>query len=186
MYKIKYKSDGHRLVIYGNHQVQGIDYNETFAHVAKMVTVCIFIAVVAVKNMKVHQMDVHNAFLHGDLSKEVYMNVPPCFKNTNPNIVCKLKNSLYGLKHAIRCWFVKLITTLNNYGFVQSYLDYSLFGLCIGRTRINVLVYVDDLIIAGNDKVALTIFKDYIGRCFHMKDLGVLKYFLGLEIARNP
>lgn len=131
-------------------------------------------------------MDVHNAFLHGDLSEEVYMKVPPGFKNTNPNMVCRLKKSLYGLKQAPRCWFAKLSTALKNYGFVQSYSDYSLFGLCRGRTQINVLVYVDDLIIAGNDKVALTAFKDYLGRCFHMKDLGVLKYFLGIEVARNP
>lgn len=192
IYKIKYRSDGSierlkaRLVIFGNHQVEGIDYNETFAPVAKMVTVRIFLAIAAVKRWEVHQMDVHNAFLHGDLSEEVYMKVPPGFKITNPDMVCRLKKSLYGLKQAPRCWFAKLSTALKNYGFVQSYSDYSLFVLCKGRTQLNVLVYVDDLIIAGNDKISLTIFKNYLGRCFHMKDLGVLKYFLGLEVARNP
>ena len=191
IYKIKYKSDGSierlkaRLVIYGNLQEEGIDYNETFAHVAKMVTVRIFLAIATIKNWEFHQMDVHNAFLHGDLSEEVYMKVLPGFKNTNSNMICRLKKSLYGLKQDPRCWFAKLSTALKNYGFVQSYSDYSLFGLSMGQTQINVLVYVDDLIIAGNDKDALKTFKDYIGKYFHMKDLGTLKYFLGLEVARN-
>ncbi|CAM8938019.1 unnamed protein product [Rhodiola kirilowii] len=74
---------------------------------------------------------------------------------------------------------------LKNYGFQQSYSDYCLYTLTRGAIQINVLVYVDDMIIASNDKVALTIFKDYLGKCFKMKDLGVLKYFLGLEVARS-
>lgn len=92
---------------------------------------------------------------------------------------------MYGLKQASRCWFAKLAITLNEYGFVQSYFDYSLFTLHKGKIQINVLVYVDDLIIAGNDNIALTAFKTYLSQCFHMKDLGVLKYFLGLEVALN-
>lgn len=80
----------------------------------------------------------------GDLEEEVYMKVPPGFKNTDPNLVCRLKKSLYGLKQAPRWWFAKLVTTLKRYGFVQSYSDYSLFTLHRGEIQINVLVYVDD------------------------------------------
>lgn len=173
-----------RLVCFGNHQVEGIDYNETFAPVAKMVTVRTFLAIAAIKKWEIHQMDVHNAFLHGDLD-EVYMKIPPGFERKGSNMVCRMKKSLYGLKQAPRCWFAKLATALQDYGFKQSYFDYSLFTLTRGRIQINVLVYVDDMIIAGNDKVAMSIFKDYLGKCFKMKDLGVLKYFLGLEIARS-
>jgi len=192
VYKIKYHSDGSierlkaRLVIFGHHQREGIDYDETFAPVAKMVTVRTFLAVAAIKKWEVHQMDVHNAFLHGDLVEEVYMKVPPGFTNTDPNLVCRLKKSLYGLKQAPRCWFAKLATALKRYGFVQSYSDYSLFTLHRGEIHLYVLAYVDDLIIAGNDISAMKIFKAYLSACFHMKDLGVLKYFLGLEVARNP
>ena len=191
VYKIKYNSDRSverlkaRLVTLGNHQVAGLDYNETFAPVAKMVTVRAFLAVAAAKNWELHQMDVHNAFLHGDLDEEVYMKLPPGFTPSSPGMVCRLKKSLYGLCQAPRCWFAKLATSLKDYGFRQSYSDYSLFTLHRGSTQLNVLVYVDDLIISGNDSAALVSFKEYLRSCFHMKDLGVLKYFLGIEVARS-
>ena len=123
VYKIKFKSDGSierlkaRLVVFGNHQVEGIDYDETFAPVAKMVTVQAFLAIVASKNWELHQMDVHNAFLHGVLDEEVYMKLPSGFHSDSPGTVCRLKKSLYGLKQEPRCWFAKLVTALKRYGF---------------------------------------------------------------------
>ena len=123
VYKIKYNSDGtvehHKawLVILGNQQIEGIDYTETFALVAKMVTVRVFLAVAAARHWEVHQMDVYNAFLYGDLQEEVYMKLPPGFQASTPNKVCKLKKSLYGLKQAPHCWFAKLLATLKVYGF---------------------------------------------------------------------
>ena len=190
VYKIKYHADGRverlkaRLVIFGNHQVEGLDYNETFAPVAKMVTVRTFLAVAAAKNWALHQMDVHNAFLHGDLAEEVYMKPPPGFSSTRGK-VCRLLKSLYGLRQAPRCWFAKLVASLKKYGFRQSYSDYSLFTFRQASVQLNVLVYVDDLIISSNDSCALLGFKKYLGTCFHMKDLGLVKYFLGIEVARN-
>ncbi|GAA0147505.1 transmembrane signal receptor [Lithospermum erythrorhizon] len=95
-------------------------------------------------------MDVHNAFLHGDLTEEVYMKIPPGFEKG---------------RHG------------------QSYSDYSLFTYSKKATRLNVLVYVDDLIIPGNNRADSVAFKEYLHTCFHMKDLGKLKYFLGIEVA---
>ena len=130
-------------------------------------------------------MDVHNAFLHGDLEEEVYMTLPPGFKTTTPNKVCRLQKSLYGLKHAPRQWFAKLSSKLLEYGFVRSYADYSLFNYQKGDTFMALLVYVDDLVLTGNDRELCAQFKVYLNNCFRIKDLGPLKYFLGIEVARN-
>ncbi|CAH9142426.1 unnamed protein product, partial [Cuscuta epithymum] len=130
-------------------------------------------------------MDVHNAFLHGDLGEEVYMKPPPGFFSSRPGVVCRLQKSLYGLRQAPRCWLAKLAAALKSYGFSQSYSDYSLFSLQRGSVHLHVLIYVDDLILAGNDSSVIAQFKSYLHSCFHMKDLGMLKYFLGIEVARN-
>ncbi|GAA0185801.1 transmembrane signal receptor [Lithospermum erythrorhizon] len=131
VYKIKYHADRSverlkaRLVILGNHQIGSIDYHETFASVAKMVSVRTFLAVVAAHNWELHQMDVHNAFLHDNLDEEVYMRLPPGYHVRRPGMVCRLKKSLYGLRP--RCWFAKLAASLNSYGFTRTYSDYTLF-----------------------------------------------------------
>ena len=188
VFTIKYNADGtierykRRLVCCGNHQVEGEDYEETFAPVAKMDTVRTLLEVAAAKSLEVHQMDVHNAFLHGDLEEEVYMRMPPGFQSDDPNKVCRLRKSLYGLKQAPRCWFEKLTKALKGFGFVQSYEDYSLFSYVKGEKCIRVLIYVDDLIVAGNDLSMIAKFKKHLSDCFHMKDLGKAKYFLGIEL----
>ncbi|KAL1216652.1 Retrovirus-related Pol polyprotein from transposon RE2 [Cardamine amara subsp. amara] len=191
VYKIKYNSDGTierykaRLVALGNKQIEGEDYGETFAPVAKMRTVHLFLKVAAGHDWPVYQMDVYNVFLHGDLQEEVYMKPPPGFYSKDETKVCRLRKAIYGLKQAPRCWFEKLTTALRKYGFQQSRADYSLFTFEKGGIQINLLIYVDDMILTGNSVPALKIFKDYLATCFKMKDLGDLKYFLGIEVSRN-
>ncbi|KAG7578844.1 Zinc finger CCHC-type [Arabidopsis thaliana x Arabidopsis arenosa] len=191
VFTIKLRSDGSierhkaRLVVLGNHQEEGIDYTETFSPVAKMTTVRMFLDYAAKKNHEVHQMDVHNAFLHGDLHEEVYMKIPQGFSSPNETRVCRLRKSLYGLKQAPRCWFAKLVESLLKYGFSQTKSDYSLFVYSKKGITLRILVYVDDLIISGNSQEEIKTFKNYLSTCFHMKDLGFLKYFLGIEVARN-
>ncbi|KAJ1704358.1 hypothetical protein LUZ63_004137 [Rhynchospora breviuscula] len=192
VYRVKYHSDGRverykaRLVVLGNRQKEGVDFNETFAPVAKMVSVRTFLAVAVAKAWEIHQMDVNNAFLHGDLNEEVYMKLPPGFASSHPGKVCRLRKSLYGLRQTPRMWFSKLAATLEAYGFIQSKVDYSLFSYQNGGIFITILVYVDDLVIAGNNSDAIRNFKSYLSGAFSMKDLGMLKYFLVIKFARNP
>lgn len=191
VHTIKYNSDGtvsrpkSRLVVCGNRQKHGVDYTDTFSPVAKMTTVRVFLDYAAKKNHEVHQMDVHNAFLHGDLHEEVYMKIPQGFRSPNETRVCRLRKSLYGLKQAPRCWFAKLKDALINYGFTQTRSDYTLFVYFKRGVSIRLLAYVDDLIISGSSPADIKLLKDYLSVCFHMKDLGFLKYFLGIEVARS-
>ena len=131
-------------------------------------------------------MDVNNAFLHGDLEEEVYMKLPPGFRHSHPNKVCRLRKSLYGLKQAPCCWFKKLSDALLKFGFIQSYDDYSLFCNSSKGIQLCVLIYVDDLLLSGNNSRMVQKFKEYLSKCFSMKDLGKLKYFLGIEVSRGP
>ncbi|GKV27163.1 hypothetical protein SLEP1_g36366 [Rubroshorea leprosula] len=192
VYKIKYNADGKIerykacLVAKGFTQVEGIDYHDTFALVAKLVTVRCLLAIAAARNWELHQLDVHNAFLHGDLNEEVYMQLPPGYGNKGEQRVCRLRKSLYGLKQASRNWFAKFASALKLFGFQQSMSDYSLFTYRRENNFLAVLVYVDDLIIAGNNSSLCQKLKEFLHIMFHIKDLGKLKYFLGIEVARHP
>ncbi|XP_071905821.1 uncharacterized mitochondrial protein AtMg00810-like [Coffea arabica] len=127
-------------------------------------------------------MDVKNAFLHGDLKEDIYMTPPPGLFSTPSGDVCKLKRSLYGLKQAPRAWFDKFRSTLLGFSFVQSQYDSSLFLCKTSKGIVILLVYVDDIVITGTDYALISQLQDHLQRCFHMKDLGSLQYFLGLEV----
>lgn len=158
-------------------------------------------AVAAIENWITCQMDVSNAFLHGDLQEDVYMKLPPGYTylgcriiqnvtqssapTSQPQLVCKLRKSLYGLKQAPRNWFAKLSSTLLRQGYRQSKTDYSLFLFHTTSSITVILVYVDDLLISGNCSSTINSLKTMLASTFHMKDLGDLRYFLGLEIDRD-
>lgn len=192
VYKVKYKSDGNierckgRLVIRSCTQKEGIDYNETYSHVVKMTTIRALIATAVKKGWNMHQLDVNNAFLHGDLDEEIYMKPPPGPVLSNPNQVCRLRKSLYGLKQASRQWYSKLSETLHTMGYKNSKNDYSLFLKKMGSSVVFVAVYVDDVIITGNHEEEIQALKKFLDDTFKIKDLGYLNYFLGIEVLHEP
>ncbi|KAJ0459040.1 putative RNA-directed DNA polymerase [Helianthus annuus] len=188
IYKIKYKANGEverykaRLVAKGYSQREGLDFGETFSPVVKMVTVRCVLSIAVQNGWTLFQLDVNNAFLYGAISEDVYMTPPEGYFTEGKNKVCKLIKSLYGLKQAPRKWNEKLTSVLLSVGFVQSVCDHSLYTLSKGSVFIILLVYVDDIVITGNNNDEIGKIKQMLSDAFHIKDLGILKYFLGIEV----
>ncbi|KAI9162373.1 hypothetical protein LWI28_026651 [Acer negundo] len=191
VYKIKLRSDGSverykaRLVAKGFTQLEGINYQDTFSPTAKITSVCCLLALAAARGWSLYQMDVNNAFLHGDLTEEIFMSPPPGLQRQGEKLVCRLHKSLYGLKQASRQWFAKFSKAVCSAGFVQSRADHSLFTKTQGKLFTVLLIYVDDILITGNDPVSIAATKNFLHSHFNLKDLGILKYFLGIEISAS-
>lgn len=192
MFTIKYNADGSierykaRLVARGFTQTYGLDYEETFAPVAKLNTVRVLLSVAANLDWPLQQFDVKNAFLNGELEEEVYMEVPPGFEHmATDGRVCSLKKSLYGLKQSPRAWFERFTRAVKEKGYTQAHSDHTLFYKH-NNTKVAILiVYVDDIVMTGDDLHELEMLKEFLSRQFEVKDLGTLKYFLGMEVARS-
>ncbi|KAA0045094.1 putative mitochondrial protein [Cucumis melo var. makuwa] len=191
IFKVKTHSDGSierykaRLVAKGYSQEYDIDYEVTFAPVARMTSVRSLLAIAATKQWPLLQMDVKNAFLNGTLSEEVYMKPPPD-TTPPPQKVCLLRRALYGLKQAPRAWFATFSSTITQLGFTSSPHDSALFTRQTSNGIVLLLLYVDDMIIAGEDPQTIFDLQCYLDKHFEMKDLGNLNYFLGLEISSSP
>ena len=169
----------------GYTHLEGIDFIETISPVAKLTTVRLLLAIAVTKNWYLYQLDVDNAFLHGNLDEEVYMSLPLGLHIPKPSQVCRLTKSLYGLKQVSHQWFVKLSSFLTSIGFVQSKYDHSLFTKESLNTFTILLVYVDDVILAGNSMNEIERIKTSLHRTFRIKDLGPLKYFMGFKVTRS-
>ncbi|KAJ0493560.1 putative RNA-directed DNA polymerase [Helianthus annuus] len=175
-----------RLVAKGFHQQHGVDYHETFSPVIKPATIRTILSLAVTNQWPLRQLDIQTAFLHGDLEETVYMRQPPGFVDpTKPDHVCLLNKSLYGLKQAPRAWFNKLSSALHQLGFYGSKTDPSLFILNSPGSLVYLLVYVDDIIITGNNPATITQLISRLDSLFALKDLGQLHYFLGIEVVHK-
>jgi Reverse transcriptase (RNA-dependent DNA polymerase) len=155
--------------------------------VVRPTTIRLILTLAVSHNWPIQQLDVQNAFLHGDLSEEVYMTQPPGFTDsTKPDHVCFLKKSLYGLKQSPRAWFHKLSESLVAFGFISSNYDPSLFVARSNNKIALLLVYVDDIIITSNNEAFLQNCISHLQQQFALKDLGPLSYFLGIEVQTTP
>ncbi|GJZ33289.1 retrotransposon protein, putative, ty1-copia subclass [Tanacetum coccineum] len=174
------------LVEKGYTQTPGIDYEETFSHVADIRAIRIIIAIVAYYDYEIWKMDVKTAFLNGYLNEEVYMEQPKGFVNPKyPNRVCKLKHSIYGLKLASRQWNKRFDDEIKKFGFSQNADKPCVYLKASGSNVTFLILYVDDILIMGNSIPMLQDVKSYLRRCFAMKDLGEAAYILGIKIYRD-
>ncbi|CAN6573029.1 unnamed protein product [Malus baccata var. baccata] len=191
VFTVKYKADGSvdrykaRLVAKGYTQTYGIDYQKTFSPVAKMNTVHVLISLAANLNWPLKQFDVKNAFLHGYLEEEVYMDFPLGYNARGKTEMCRLRKSFYGLKQSPRAWFGRFTQVMRRIGYYQSHLDHTLFVKRESGKVTALIIYVDDMIITGDDSEEMVKLEQNLAAEFEMKSLGDLKYFLGVEVARS-
>jgi hypothetical protein len=176
-----------RLVVKGYGQKYGVDFNEIFSPVVKHCSIRAILSLVAVLDLELVQLDIKTAFLHGDLEEEIYMSQPEGFVDeSNPNLVCRLKKGLYGLKQASRQWYRKFDVFMQDEGYKRSDYDHCVYmkGNVSGTFTL-LLLYVDDMLLASNDLEEIKSLKLDMSKRFATKDLGEARKILGMRIHRD-
>ncbi|GJU87712.1 retrotransposon protein, putative, ty1-copia subclass [Tanacetum coccineum] len=174
------------LVAKGFTQTYEVDYEETFSPVAYIKAIRILIAIVAYYDYEIWQMGVKIAFLNGLLNEDVYMVQPKGFVNPKHyGRVCKLQRSIYGLKQAYRSWNKRFDKEIKRYGFTQNPDEPCVYKKASGSIIVFLILYVDDILLMGNNIPMLQDVISWLGKCFAMKDLGEAAYILGIKIYRD-
>ncbi|KAK8686057.1 hypothetical protein V6N13_125084 [Hibiscus sabdariffa] len=175
-----------RLVAKRYRQVHGIDYDETFSPIAMFKSIRILLAIAAFHDYEIWQMDVKIAFLNGKLEEDVYMTQPEGFVTPeNAGKVCKLQRSIYGLKQASRSWNLRFNDAIKEFGFIRNEDEPCVYKKFSASIVSFLILYVDDILIIGNDIPTLQSVKAWLSSCFSMKDLGEAAYILGVKIYRD-
>ena len=190
IFKIKRDASGNidkfkpRLVAKGCAQEKGYDYDETYAPVARVMTLRILLSLIPNEGLLTCQLDVENAFLHGDLHETAYMRVPKGVE-ANADQVCKLNKTLYGLRQAPREWNALFDEVVKKLNFVRSDADKFLYVGINEYDGMFLLLYVDDMILAGKDRCKIESVKEKLKGRFRMKDMGEISTFLGIDMKKN-
>ncbi|WJZ94150.1 hypothetical protein VitviT2T_013032 [Vitis vinifera] len=192
IFKRKMKVDGSidkykaRLVIKGYRQTEGLDYFDTYSPVTRINSIRMVLAIAALRNLEIHQMDVKTAFLNGDLDEEIYMEQPEGFSAPRQEKkVCKLVKSLYGLKQAPKQWHEKFDNVMLSHGFKINECDKCVYVKDTEHGYAIVCLYVDDMLIVGSDDKMITSTKNMLNSRFDMKDMGLADVILGIKIKRT-
>lgn len=180
----KYKA---RLVIKGYRQKEGLDYFDTYSPVSRITSIRMILAIAALRNLEVHQMDVKTAFLNGNLDEEIYMEQPEgCVVPGQERKVCKLVKSLYGLKQAPKQWHKKFDDVMMANGYNINECDKCIYVKITNKGYVILCLYVDDILIVGSNENMVKNTKDMLNSKFDMKDMGLADVILGIQIKRSP
>ncbi|KAK9082407.1 hypothetical protein Syun_031825 [Stephania yunnanensis] len=189
VFKSKLKVEGSldrlndRLVAKGYNQIDGVDYTQTFFPVIKPRTIRMVITIALAKQWPICQLDVKNAFLHGIIAEDIFMEQPPRMVDPlYPTHVCKLKRAIYGLKQTPPAWFDRFSSFLLNYGFFCSLADPTLFIFHSDYGSLILLLYVDDMLLTGSTFAIVNSFIQILSNEFAMKYLGPIHHFIGIEV----
>lgn len=187
VYKIKRGPNGEinrykaRWVVRGFQQREEIDYHETFASVVKPMSYKAIFAIAAAHDWEVHQMDVKTAFLYGNVQENIYVKQPTGYAGTDISKVCKLRKALYGLKQSSHIWYHTLAQFLMSLGLKAINADLSVFA----KKGVIIAIYVDDLLLTGSSMDEINKLKLALSQKFHMTDLGLCSYYLGMAVTRD-
>ena len=172
-----------RLVAQGYTQVEGIDFDETFAPVARLESIRLLLSIACLIGFRLFQMDVKSAFLNGILNEEVYVEQPKGFEDPHaPDHVYKLEKALYGLKQAHRAWYERLFQFLVSHGYKRGGVDKTLFIKNIKSNIIIAQIYIDDIVFGSTSDNEVQVFVKQMKEEFEMSMVGELTYFLGLQV----
>jgi hypothetical protein len=192
LFKKKFNAEGKvekckaRLVAKGYSQVEEIDFGEIFSHVSKLTSIIFILSVDVAFDIEVEQMDVKTTFLNGDLEEEIYMKKPESFVvKGKKECICKLNKSLYGLNQSPRMWYQNFDTYILGLGFVRRRDDHCVYSKKVGNHFIYVVLYVDDMLLVGNNMDVIKEVKSQLSSKFYMKDLSAANFIMGMDIKRD-
>jgi hypothetical protein len=176
-----------RLVVKGFAQKKGIYFDKIFSPIVKMTSIRNILSHVAIEYLHLEQLDVKTTFLHGDLEEEFYMQKPRGYEvKGKENLVCRLKKILYGLKQDPRQWYLNFDRFMTEQGYSRCHSDHCVYFKRLQNGRYNILLlYVDDMLVAGSNMKDINVLKNKLANSFAMKDLGAAKKILGMRITRD-